>query len=1262
MLHPGTFTTQFVVVLSMIFFASGCGKKVVNPAKKQAGNAQGAGQEGDANAAKGGPDTQKDIDELRDLLDKEREDRIKGDADLQAQIDALLQQLVDMQSKLALDIAALDKQGKDNQTALLEYIKVNEKVISDLSEELKAADQTLAKDLRDEFNKELQMLKDELINADAAQKIILEEMIAALETKLTTADAKLAADLRAEITVNIKRTEELITAFKTEVAVTYATKAELQVLAASVESIRDSLVIITKKFDVKLQDLQDKIFEEHRKDVLALQTQIDALSLDVTKIETNVAALNKSLNKKIADLRAEMRSEISSLKIEITQLQKQDALQIATIKSLSKKLNARIEFVFKFFAAVTIELTDKIEKLEQSIDEVAEDQKEYVQSQIVELEKKITDLAEEERQARAELEAAIRDIVAQIERLETFAKENRNLILANRLNLEKTNADLEKAKVEFYKELNQLRDEFSARLEAVRQMSITITANLGIQIQQQFVQINARLAAINQRITAQMRLIVFVLVELIGKDEAKSKPVEAFLTSKIPLLTNDLKQIGHDRSALEQEIINIISPFAPAAGVIPQVLNSEFRQLLADHSCDGFPGEGDLQAALNDREWFAHVAGAYAGLLASGLRSGHAEIDRIFFGQTSGVGSQDSISSTLLAAVLAPYATGSGCERPVNAWSRSQIIGSGAQAKAIRTAIAGSTKIKALATRFSATVLAYKTVADQFEDELISTLVAAGLDRDLIRTWLYTEVDNIRPIDRIVSYMLDIVEDARQLAEIDANRDRIFSLAKNVAAQQEQIGQVRRTVAQLSEDFETLQAQVIKLSQCVTDVKKDIVTLKTSQIAAFNLIAEIAARLGFDDIVERADDEIIDLGGTPGSRVPDGCYGVQHFYNHATNKQIPVGRCESLLTTFDKQLSNSELTKCAIHGGFLRNNELIGYTWGNESFVTNGWNARNQTIGGHKVSDGLLVRQYNPTDAKAVQLAGRPAGGAYPADGESTLVYRILGNAASFQIAVRSEADASKYPYDVTVNAADYLKGQADGLNVYEIPLPKAIGKLGACTWNRKVKITAFSAAGAAGKNVCEHRFHTFSPIVLNLAGRGLVKTLPPTDSQVRFDLDANGIADRTGWISGNSALLARDLNGNGRIDDGSELFGEATLVGARTAENGYKALAALDDNKDGVVDLADKAFSELLVWKDLNRDGVSQPHELKSASALGITAFATDYKSVAAEDQLQADASGNEANLIKYQSTFRMPGCGDAGCSSFDVYFGSSEYTTAAK
>ena len=65
----------------------------------------------------------------------------------------------------------------------------------------------------------------------------------------------------------------------------------------------------------------------------------------------------------------------------------------------------------------------------------------------------------------------------------------------------------------------------------------------------------------------------------------------------------------------------------------------------------------------------------------------------------------------------------------------------------------------------------------------------------------------------------------------------------------------------------------------------------------------------------------------------------------------------------------------------------------------------------------------------------------------------------------------------------------------------------------------------------------TRSPLTLDLDGDG-VETVSVNDG-VYFDHDGNGFAEKSGWVSKDDAILVRDLNNNGQIDDGSELFGD---------------------------------------------------------------------------------------------------------------------------
>lgn len=140
------------------------------------------------------------------------------------------------------------------------------------------------------------------------------------------------------------------------------------------------------------------------------------------------------------------------------------------------------------------------------------------------------------------------------------------------------------------------------------------------------------------------------------------------------------------------------------------------------------------------------------------------------------------------------------------------------------------------------------------------------------------------------------------------------------------------------------------------------------------------------------------------------------------------------------------------------------------------------------------------------------------------------------------------------------------------------------------------------------YRIERYDPLALDLDGDGQVKTVAEGGwAGALFDHDGDGIRTASGWVDARDGLLVRDLDGNGRIDSGRELFGDQTrLANGQRATNGFQALAALDDNGDGRVDINDAAFSTLSVWRDTNGNGITDAGELLTLQELGITFLGT--------------------------------------------------------
>jgi VCBS repeat-containing protein len=128
------------------------------------------------------------------------------------------------------------------------------------------------------------------------------------------------------------------------------------------------------------------------------------------------------------------------------------------------------------------------------------------------------------------------------------------------------------------------------------------------------------------------------------------------------------------------------------------------------------------------------------------------------------------------------------------------------------------------------------------------------------------------------------------------------------------------------------------------------------------------------------------------------------------------------------------------------------------------------------------------------------------------------------------------------------------------------------------------------------------SPLVIDLNHDGI--HLTDANNGVYFDINGDGITDKTGWVDQHDGLLALDKNHNGQIDGQSELFGGNT-------EDGFAVLARYDDNHDGVIDSKDAVWKDLTVWQDANHDGITQTGELITLDHLDFSSISLDAKAV---------------------------------------------------
>jgi hypothetical protein len=126
------------------------------------------------------------------------------------------------------------------------------------------------------------------------------------------------------------------------------------------------------------------------------------------------------------------------------------------------------------------------------------------------------------------------------------------------------------------------------------------------------------------------------------------------------------------------------------------------------------------------------------------------------------------------------------------------------------------------------------------------------------------------------------------------------------------------------------------------------------------------------------------------------------------------------------------------------------------------------------------------------------------------------------------------------------------------------------------------------------------TPIAIPLTDTASPRTIVDLDASVPFDADGTGLRKAWTWISPDAAWLVYDATASGRITSALQLFGNVTFW--NVWGNGYEPLRALDDDGDG--ELRGRELRHLALWRDVNRDAVSDPGEVRPLSESGIVAL----------------------------------------------------------
>lgn len=177
------------------------------------------------------------------------------------------------------------------------------------------------------------------------------------------------------------------------------------------------------------------------------------------------------------------------------------------------------------------------------------------------------------------------------------------------------------------------------------------------------------------------------------------------------------------------------------------------------------------------------------------------------------------------------------------------------------------------------------------------------------------------------------------------------------------------------------------------------------------------------------------------------------------------------------------------------------------------------------------------------------------------------------------------------------------------------------------------------------------SPILIDVAGDGF--RLTSWADGVEFAPHPGFRPSNRAWTEANSddAWLVLDRDGDGVINDGSEMFGNTTPQPhppEGTLRNGFLALAPYDDARNGMIDAEDAMFPELRLWQDRDHDGKSQPLELHTLPELGVAGV-----SLVHAEAPEVDPYGNS---FRYKAAvYGTPGS-PVGMTAWDVWLVGTE------
>ncbi len=932
----------------------------------------------------------------------------------------------------------------------------------------------------------------------------------------------------------------------------------------------------------------------------------------------------------------DIRIELANMRTEIYQFisTSNDALA----QSFNNRLEAKALELELLTQSVKEELSQKILDLQAQI-EAQGDADADLWKALEEAQRAFNAAVAEEQAARAKMQTEMDLMAIQIENLEKTTESLLNIAEANAAAVARLRQDFEDEKrataqkfgmvddkfedvdgkfADLNNKIDMLDQDLSAKIQEVADNSRAAVENLGASVAEQFADVNTALVTLENKQQAIASELNTFMEQLLADEQAQQEFENAIVRPRQDSLAAlvDLISGIHE---LETQLIVTIAPNQNAPGFY----NETFKPVM--QACGGNP-EASFSNALG-MDNFQYLAQEFARMLVFGPRMGDSS-DNIFHGYDAMI--QHENLHRLVVLTTLRHTVGSeteDCLSKISDWSRTTLLTSytDADKKAFLETIAKDANLTRAIEKL-------KQKLDNLADPLkrLEDVIIAHIDGQS------EALKQLSKDDVMIEFSISLVESAHNeflISEREVFYDKIVSVQNQIAEGDAAFKlEFDAKLAALEGSFNAaiapLDARITNLEEELKKLDAQFQGLSEAMKKALDIIATLADRAGHDDLREEAIDAGEEIDYTP-VVIPEfdpKIAEIQHFFSDIVGAKGGkwTGNDSAKCTGAEIMPGDGGIHTRYQHGGW---NEC----WVNFRRIP----SRNDWVA---TVESLWFRVFGSAHRYKIEV---PHSGNF-------MTYVDFTDMEDGETKMRSSG-GKDYPY--TLHGA-----HKDG--VFDIAAGDAILEYTkSCpAWSGvKIHFTPEKKSGEnwlAGEKV-EYNIQLYSPIVLDFISKGDMKATNPTVTPVYFDLNADGVTENTGWVAGEEGgILALDLNGNNAIDNGYELFGQATMLkSGKRAENGYQALAQYDTNGDQVIDQKDEIFSKLIVWFDRNTNGKSEANELKTLAEAGVTKISTQYTDMPKEKVM--DASGNS---FKYAAKFWGPKqCGEDGCMTYDVFFNTA-------